>query len=215
MKKGIKYVEFLDNDGWHKEIDDSMDDNVVTKLTINKKNYLKTKILLKASLTFLVLMIIIIPFTYSRFFASSSAAATSVKVATWSFKVDDNTTNYEIDLSDTILENDFSNTKVVPGTEGMFRFKIDFTGSKLATAYNISIDDSNTVLPDNLKFYEDDSYTTLFTGYSGVVTLDNINTALFKTIYWKWEYTDDDESSWANQNIKLALIAEANQHTVG
>ena len=215
MKKGNKYIEFLDNDGWHKEIDNSKDENTITRISVNKKNYNRTKILLKVCLLFLLLVIIIVPFTYSRFFANGSVTNANVKVATFSFKVDDNTTNYEIDLANTILENDFSTTKVVPGTNGMFRFKIDFTGSKLATVYNITIDNANTVLPDNLLFYEDDQYSIPFTGFNGVVNLDNINTALFKTIYWKWVYTDDDESSWANQTIKLALTAEASQHTVG
>ncbi|MBQ8132347.1 MAG: hypothetical protein IJ193_07645 [Bacilli bacterium] len=201
MRKGRNYVEIPNSDIHFKKKRD---------IRVNKGNYRKTKFFLKTILGFLIVFVVIVPFTYARY-TDSRTVQHNVRVATWSFKIGDSTSVYNIDLADTITENNYSSTKVVPGTCGIIQFSIDFRSTKVDTAYQITIDSTNTNLPANLKLYTDSDYTTLFTGYSGTVTLNNISSTLLKRIYWKWDFTNDDENSWANQQIKLSLKAEAQQ----
>lgn len=162
----------------------------------------------------MILSILSLPYvtTYSRYFNKAGGDA-NIKVATWNFKVNSNTLeNININLADTLVENSYSNTSVIPGTKGIIRLNIDFSGTKVATSYTIAVDKSVTVIPDNLKFYSDSNMTKEFTDFSGNVSLDDIDTIVTKNIYWKWYFTDVDETSdWANKNIVFSLQAEGRQ----
>ncbi len=209
MKKGQQYIEVLDIDGWHKE--ECTTTNKVSK-KINKNHYLKTKLFLQSILLILICVVLVVPFSFASY-KTASKPKEKLNVATWSFKVGNKTSKYDIDLADTITDNNYSLTKVVPGTCGIIQFDIDLSNTKVSALYDISINSKSTVVPANLKFYEDSNYQIPFNGYSGKVTLDNINKSLIKRIYWKWNYTDDDENSWANKEIILSLLTEARQET--
>lgn len=202
MRKGHKYVEIPNSDIHFKK---------KKEIRVNKGNYRKTKFFLKTILGFLIVFVVIVPFTYARY-TSTASTNRNVQVATWSFKIGDSTSIYSIDLADTITENGYSTTKVVPGTCGIIQFSIDFRSTKVDTKYRISIDNENTNLPPNLKLYTDSNYVFGFDGYEGTVTLNNISSTLVKRIYWKWNFTNDDENDWANQQITLSLKAEAQQN---
>lgn len=205
-KKGNKYIDYLDENGWHL---------VPNKVSRNKKKHSPRngwKIL--SLLLIMILSILSLPYvtTYSRYFNKAGGDA-NIKVATWNFKVNSNTLeNININLADTLVENSYSNTSVIPGTKGIIRLNIDFSGTKVATSYTIAVDKSVTVIPDNLKFYSDSNMTKEFTDFSGNVSLDDIDTIVTKNIYWKWYFTDVDETSdWANKNIVFSLQAEGRQ----
>ena len=204
MRKGTTYVE-IPNSEVRLDIPKKKD------IRVNKGNYHKAKFFLKTILGFLIVFVVIVPFTYARY-TSTTTDNNSLKVATWSFKIGDSSTAYNIDLANTLTENDYSSTKVVPGTCGIIQFSIDFRTTKVDTTYRISIDSLNTHIPANLRLYEDSEYTKEFQEYTGNVTLNNISTTLLKRIYWKWDFTNDDETSWANQQITLTLKAEAQQN---
>lgn len=209
MKKGKSYVELLDSDGW-KILEVSNQNKSFKPRRVNKRNYKVAKFSLKGILFFLILLVIIGPFTYARFFHKSKPT-NKISVATWSFKIGNSKNNYSIDLADTIIKNEYSTTKVVPGSCGIIQFDIDFSSTKVDALYNISIDDEKTNVPSNLKFYIDDGYSQEFVGFSGEVSLDNINNSLVKRIYWRWDYTEEDENYWANKEITLHLVTEAKQ----
>lgn len=205
-KKGNKYIDYLDENGWHL---------VPNRVSRNKKKHSPRngwKIL--SLLLIMILSILSLPYvtTYSRYFNKAGGDA-NIKVATWNFKVNSNTLeNININLADTLVENSYSNTSVIPGTKGIIRLNIDFSGTKVATSYTIAVDKSVTVIPDNLKFYSDSNMTKEFTDFSGNVSLDDIDTIVTKNIYWKWYFTDVDETSdWANKNIVFSLQAEGRQ----
>ncbi len=204
MRKGTTYVE-IPNSDIHEKIKNKKN------IRVNKGNYHKTKFFLKTVMGFLIVFVVIVPFTYARYTTQTDVVNHSASVATWSFKISDSTSTYNIDLADTITQNDYSMTKVVPGTCGIIQFSIDFRNTKVDTKYNITIDSNNSNLPPNLKLYTDSNYVFEFSSYSGNVTLNNISSTLVKRIYWKWNYTQQDESSWANQQISLSLKAEAEQ----
>lgn len=209
MRKGQHYIEVLDTDGWHKE--ECKNDNRISK-KINKRNYISTKLFLQSILIILICIVLVVPFSFASY-KSVAKPKDKLSVATWSFKVGNKTSKYDIDLADTITDNKYSLTKVVPGTCGVIQFDIDLSNTKVSALYNISINSQSTNIPENLKIYEDSDYQIPFSGYSGKVTLDNINKSLVKRIYWKWIYTDDDENSWANKQITLSLLTEARQET--
>jgi hypothetical protein len=56
--------------------------------------------------------------------------------------------------------------------------------------------------------------TTELTSIEGVVALADVDTVVTKTIYWQWVFTDDDESSWSNEDLALELDLIASQNIV-
>ncbi len=198
------YIECLDEDGWHLVLDN----------TFKKKKSKRGKKWKKVCIFFLFLYVFSLPFamTYSKY-VSKSNGDPSIKVATWDFKINsDYSKNINIDLADTLVENNYSTTKVIPGTKGVIQLNIDFSGSKVATSYTILKDDSVTVVPENLKFYSDSNMTVEFTGFTGNISLDQIDQAVSKKIYWKWEFTEADETTtWANKNITFGLKVSGKQ----
>lgn len=201
-KEKRNYIELLDEDGWHLVPDVSCDSST-------NKCYFSKKILL-----FILLSILFVPifgFTYSSYVSSANTDG-EVKVATWKFQINSSTTKLGIDLADTIIENNFSTTEVIPGTEGKIVLEVDFSTTKVATQYQIQLDSSETFVPSHLKFYSDSAMTEEFIGFSGEIPLQDIDQPILKTIYWKWDYTDDDETvEWSNQEITLGLLVIASQ----
>lgn len=199
-----KYIEYLDENGWHLILND----------TFKQKQLRKRKRRIKVGIFLVLLCVFSLSFTitYSRY-SSGIHGDSSIKVATWDFKINsDYNRNINIDLADTLIENNYSTTKVIPGTKGVIQLNIDFSGSKVATSYSILGDDSVTVVPENLKFYSDSEMTVEFTGFYDNIPLEKINQVVSKNIYWKWEFTDTDETvTWANKNIVLGLKVTGEQ----
>lgn len=149
------------------------------------------------------------------YYTSTSEMNSGIKIATWRFTLNDSKeSSLTVDLASTITDNPYSMESVVPGTRGTIPLELDFTGSKVAGDYEITLDEENTNLPSNLKLYTNESKTELFTSYIGSVLLEDIDTPVIKEIYWEWEYTEEDETQeWSGKEIRLTLKASALQKT--
>ena len=133
-----------------------------------------------------------------------------VSVAKWNFdaKIEDSVIG--VDLLKTMVSNNYSSSKIVPGTMGVIPIVIDCTQSNVAIKYSITIDSASSTLPENFKLYSDANYQNEITALEAIVMQESTNTIETK-LYWKWNLTDDDESEWQNKEIKLYLDVEANQ----
>ena len=56
--------------------------------------------------------------------------------------------------------------------------------------------------------------TQELTSIEGTVALADVDTVVTKTIYWQWVFTDQDESSWANEDLVLELALNASQNVI-
>lgn len=147
-------------------------------------------------------------------YISSAATTTELKVAKWDFKLNGtNDASIDINLKETLSEDNlYSTTEVIPGTNGIIPLNIDCTNSQVALDYNVIL---NANVPNNLKFYTDAEYTTEYSNISAFVGL-NDNKTINHDIYWKWDFTEEDETTeWANQNIIVTITVTASQRIDG
>lgn len=148
-------------------------------------------------------------------YVSATESTLDNTVAKWSFKVNNQSqSSILIELKDTIITNNYSMTKVIPGTKGRIDFDIDFSDTQVSTKYQIIPVTANNVLPANLKLYTDAEMTEELTSITGTVALQDVDTVISKTIYWQWVFTDTDESSWANEDLVLELALIGTQNIV-
>ena len=156
-----------------------------------------------------------IPFFFISYayYSSSSEVTAGMKVATWSFQLNHSEESHlGIELASTITDNPYSMSQVIPGTRGTITLELDFSGSKVAGDYVISLDEAETNLPANLKLYTNQSKQEVFNGYIGSVLLEDIDTPVIRKIYWEWEYTEDDETEeWSGKPLSLMLKASVLQ----
>lgn len=152
-----------------------------------------------------------IPYTESRY-SSQAKNTDGIKFATWNFKINGNSTNkLAINLADTVVENSYTSTSVIPGSEGVIPLTVDSTNTKVALNYELKLDSTNTNLPTNLKLYNDKNHTTLFTGISRTISLGQTGIDNYQ-IYWKWDYTTEDETSnWSSKDLVIYFVATASQ----
>ncbi len=199
------YIELLDEDGWRfvKDVDRFQ--------RSKKSNMFKVKFFGILLVSIISCLFVSTTNTYSRYISTNSSAA-SVKAAKWLIKLNDTTSgNINIDLSKTIVANNYSTTSVIPGTKGVITLEFDFSQTEVGVDYLINADQTKTVLPPNLKFYTDEDMKNEFNGYSGSVAVDNINNIVTKKLYWQWNYTEDDENDWMAKDLSLVLNTLVNQ----
>lgn len=147
-------------------------------------------------------------------YISSASTTTELKVAKWDFKLNGtNDASIDINLKETLSEdNEYSTTEVIPGTSGTIPLNIDCTNSQVALDYTITL---TANVPANLKFYTDSEYTTEYSDISSFVGL-NDNKVINHDIYWKWDFTEDDETTdWSNQNLIVTITVTASQRIDG
>lgn len=173
------------------------------------------------SLFFVLVLIVSVGYfvtgdTASRYSSRVESAdkSTMVSIAKWNFdaKIEDSVIG--VDLLKTIVDNNFSSDKIVPGSKGVIPVVIDGTLSNVVISYSISIDTASSSLPSNFKLYSDANYQNEITSLDGDIPLES-DSAFSTNLYWKWVFTDDDESEWQNKEIKLYLIANAEQKIDG
>ena len=156
-----------------------------------KRIMLLILILLFISVSFLALN------TYSSYKREAEGDASS-SIAKFIIKVNDSSeTTQTIDLSETITANNYSDTLVVPGTEGVIELELDFSDCDTSVNYLINFDMTN--LPVNLKLYSDSNHLNQITSINDAFNYGN-NTTINKNIYWQWEYKSDSTSN-ANDNL--------------
>lgn len=173
------------------------------------KKYLLTLSILLLSLLFIIL--IDINTTNSRYI-STSRTNNPIKIAPWKINVNGEINSIlELDLKNTIIPNSFTNSDIIPGSEGVIPIRIDTTETKVAVDYEIVLDESETIVPENLKFYQDSTYKKEFTIASGTIPT-NQNEIYVINIYWRWNYTQEDETdTWSNKTIKTKINITAKQ----
>lgn len=134
----------------------------------------------------------------------------SATVAAWSFKANEKTDTFTVDLAKTAYTN-INNTggnKIAPGTEGSFDIKLDASGSDVAVDYTIAFSNLQNK-PTNLKFYSDENMATEIadltntTALNGEIKLADISKPVTKTIYWEWAYEiGNDEATKKTNNAQ-------------
>ena len=135
-----------------------------------------------------------------------------INTSKFSFKITDELSSVNLELSDTLTDNLYSKNKLVPGSRGVLQLKMDFSDIETATRYSISLDTLNSQIPKNMKLYTDNTYNVEFSGYTGITELGTDN--VIRNIYWQWNYTTVDETNkWMKNDIKIALNIVAQQRT--
>ena len=150
----------------------------------------------------LFLIIITLP-TTRGFYESSGSSNVEVKIAGWNFLVNGKKEieKVEIDLSKT-LNKEYE--KIIPGSSGVINLNIDTTGTDVTMKCKIEMVEEETNKPKNIKLYKDSSYQEeIEDGYEFIIKYDEDKTE--KKIYWKWEYTEEDEKEWMEKEIKIKL----------
>lgn len=199
------YIELLTENGYRSlPIRSSQN-----KIRVRKRRLKKRWVFLGVGF---ILLVLTVPFTYTySSYISDSSGDPNIKIAPWKYRINaSNDQELVINLADTITDNNYSMTTVIPGTRGAVPLEIDFSDSKVASDYVITLDRSNYVLPDNLKLYADENRTIEFQEISGSVLLDD--PVVTRYIYWEWKYTEVDETAeWTNRELQVGFTIDLKQ----
>ena len=176
---------------------------------MDKKKKRGFKIIFLYYLIAIILLIYGITFSQYRTIANGEA---KINTSKFSFKITDELSSVNLDLSDTLIDNLYSKNKLVPGSSGVLQLEMNFSDIETATRYSISLDTLNSQIPENMKLYTDSAYNVEFSGYTGITELGTDKVT--RNIYWKWNYTTADETNkWMKNDIKIALNIIAQQRT--
>ena len=146
---------------------------------------------------------------YARFQTTVTGTGTLV-TATWSFQVNGSTDTFEVDLASGTTYNTIEATvngqtvkKIQPGSYGSFDLVLSAEGSEVPVTYNATFGALEGSVPANLALYSDDSYSNTLEDVSGdVIAAGSTKTV---TIYWKWLYTETDETQFSGQTLNLPI----------
>lgn len=141
---------------------------------------------------------------------------TNLDIASWTFKVNGEEELIEINLGDTIIANNYSKSSLVPGSEGVFELNFDFEGMEVSANYSVEIGETS-IYPSNLHLYLDSEYKTEFTKLESIKDTYDLNSETNKKhkIYWRWDFSDDNENEWMNKEILLDFSININQRIDG
>lgn len=209
----------------------------------------RRKNILVVSICTIILILLVASPVYLISFAkytSDGKSNTSVNIAKWKVAMKINNSEiysshntislpFEINLKDTIIANNYSMTKVVPGTKGKIQINIDFSGTEVNAEYAVILTPlpagslQNSV-PPNLKFYKDANCTvpyhnvienaeyqkyidgtSTFTPEYTTALMAEFSEEKVSTIYWKWNFTDDNENNYQDKNFLMGALVTARQ----
>ena len=207
----------------------------------------RRKNILVVSICTIILILLVASPVYLISFAkytSDGNSNTSINIAKWkvAMKINNseiyssnNTTSlpFEINLKDTIIANNYSMTKVVPGTKGKIQINLDFSGTEVNAEYAVIIALPGLLqnsVPPNLKFYKDANCTVpypnvienaeyqkylngtyTFTPEYTTALMAEFNAEKVSTIYWKWDFTDDNENNYQDNYFLMPALVTARQ----
>ena len=207
----------------------------------------RRKNILVVSICTIILILLVVSPVYLISFAkytSDGKSNTSVNIAKWKVAMKINNSQFysshditsrpfEIDLKDTIIANNYSMTKVVPGTKGKIQINLDFSGTEVNAEYAVIIAPSGLLqnsVPPNLKFYKDANCTvpypnvienaeyqkyingtSTFTPEYTTALMAEFNADKVSTIYWKWNFTNDDENNYQDKFFLIEALVTARQ----
>lgn len=172
----------------------------------------RKKFTLKNTYVIIIIFFLLLSLPYGfSLLKSSRNLGGDVQAAKWDFKINDNDlSELSINLANTLINNNYSTTKVIPGTKGVINLSLDFSSVEVSAIYSVTLSEK-TSLPTNLKIYSDADMTKEFMGFSGDIKVASSSKTINKKIYWQWAFSDDDETSWADKKINLVLDANAKQ----
>lgn len=207
----------------------------------------RRKNILVVSICTIILILLVVSPVYLISFAkytSGGESSTSVNIAKWKVAMKINNSEiyssnntislpFEINLKDTIIANNYSMTKVVPGTKGKIQINLDFSGTEVNAEYAVIIAPSESLqnsVPPNLKFYKDANCTvpypnlienaeyqkyingtSTFTPEYQTALMAQFNAEKVSTIYWKWNFTDDNENNYQDKFFLMTALVAARQ----
>ena len=207
----------------------------------------RRKNILVVSICTIILILLVVSPVYLISFAkytSDGKSSTPINIAKWkvAMKINNseiyssnNTTSlpFEINLKDTIIANNYSMTKVVPGTKGKIQINLDFLGTEVNAEYAVIIALPGLLqnsVPPNLKFYKDANCTvpypnvienaeyqkylngtSTFTPEYTTALMAEFNAEKVSTIYWKWNFTDDNENNYQDNYFLMPALVTARQ----
>ena len=183
-----------------------------------KKN--KKTVILVVALLLLGLAVGAVSVSYARYVSSASGTA-DAKVATWAVQVNDTNivqnSTFALDGSYiTWSDSEYiADGYIAPSRTGTFKINLDTTGSKVAVKYTIQID--STALDDyeQIKITKVNNQSVSGDSYSGIINLEDVDTALTIPVEITW--TNDDStntsdttigSTVANLSIPVTVTAE-------
>lgn len=207
----------------------------------------RRKNILVVSICTIILILLVASPVYLISFAkytSDGKSSTPINIAKWkvAMKINNseiyssnNTTSlpFEINLKDTIIANNYSMTKVVPGTKGKIQINLDFSGTEVNAEYAVIIALPGLLqnsVPPNLKFYKDANCTvpypnvienaeyqkylngtSTFTPEYTTALMAEFSEEKVSTIYWKWNFTDDNENNYQDNYFLMPALVTARQ----
>lgn len=206
----------------------------------------RRKNILVVSICTIILILLVVSPVYLISFAkytSDGKSSTPINIAKWKVAMKINNSEiysshntislpFEINLKDTIIANNYSMTKVVPGTKGKIQINIDFSGTEVNAEYAviIALPGVQNSVPPNLKFYKDANCTvpyhnvienaeyqkyingtSTFTPEYQTALMAEFNEEKVSTIYWKWNFTDDNENNYQDKNFLMGALVTARQ----
>lgn len=207
----------------------------------------RRKNILVVSICTIILILLVASPVYLISFAkytSDGNSNTSINIAKWKVAMKINNSEiysshntislpFGIDLKDTIIANNYSMTKVVPGTKGKIQINLDFSGTEVNAEYAVIIAPSGSLqnsVPPNLKFYKDANCTvpypnvienaeyqkylngtSTFTPEYTTALMAEFNAEKVSTIYWKWNFTDDNENNYQDNYFLMPALVTARQ----
>jgi len=190
MKK--RSIEVLSENGWYKE------KNINFKLIILFFVCILTIGLLSMN-------------SYSRY-STKSNSKLRTNVADFDYTINANRSKkLNIDLNETII-NSYYSKRVIPGSFGKIVFNLDFLSTDVDVKYTIN--PIRKDVPNNIKFYSDDTFTNEIEFKEGLVLKNSYKD---EYIYWKWIYKDDPESNendnlFQNKNIDIDFNIDIEQN---
>ena len=174
----------------------------------------KRKIISGLVLTLLIFVIFLASFTFARYYKLIHAGDGIANIARWSF----GTKN-----KDTIIN--LSKEKIAPGSNGKFEIELDATDSDVDVEYEVLVSDEKNI-PTNMKFHaetkdeketiisktnESNSFTQLAeTNLKGIIPVEENNQKRIITVYWNWDFNEDDTSLVDSNDATLTYDKEGN-----
>jgi hypothetical protein len=207
----------------------------------------RRKNILVVSICTIILILLVVSPVYLISFAkytSDGKSSTPINIAKWKVAMKINNSEiysshntislpFEINLKDTIIANNYSMTKVVPGTKGKIQINLDFSGTEVNAEYAVIIALPGLLqnsVPPNLKFYKDANCTvpypnvienaeyqkylngtSTFTPEYTTALMAEFNAEKVSTIYWKWNFTDDNENNYQDNYFLMPALVTARQ----
>lgn len=180
------------------------------------KGIQKKKVYSIITIVMIIILLISIAFTYSKYSALEVINA-QANIASWKFDISVNgITNSKIDLASTYDKNTLVNGKIAPGTKGSFNFCLDATGSEVGIDYQIEFINVENH-PNNLIYKYDDlitnDITELESKLNGEISAVDSNKVRNITIEWEWPYeTSNENSIIANDKLDTQIGLNANDY---